>query len=124
MNLKTLLILLIISAFVGLSAPVVVEAQSPRSGAKAKSKGKAPAPKGAAARGGRQRYIVHEQRVNRDKTSINFDEADLTGKRQAPLGEMLNQRQADKDFDLIKIRTDWKPEMIQSTSSSETGRSR
>jgi len=83
---------------------------------KKKRKGK----KRAARRGGgRQRIVVKEKQTKmnkRDKTSVDFDEATLEGRRRNPSGIALNQQKANKDFDLIKLREHWKPEMVQSTS--------
>ncbi|MDA9951602.1 hypothetical protein N9D31_03400 [Oligoflexaceae bacterium] len=73
--------------------------------------------------GGRQRLVTKEARTKlskkRDKTNVDFDEATLEGRRLNPNGVSLNLQKPNKEFDLIKLRRHWKPEMIQSTSSLE-----
>ena len=59
-----------------------------------------------------------------EKSSIDFEEVDILGKRQAPFGSIITKNNPDKEFELIKMRLDWKPEMIQSTNNLETGRIR
>lgn len=70
----------------------------------------------------RERVIVREAKVRRDKKDINFEETAISGSRNSPLGSMVSQNKPDKDFDLVKIRTSWHSEMVQSTSSLEAGR--
>jgi len=81
------------------------------------------AKKTAKGKGGRERHIVRETQVKTRQRNIDFDAVDITGERKTPFGSIVNQNKSDKDFDLIKIRLRWHPEMIQSTSSLETGRS-
>ena len=52
-----------------------------------------------------------------DQTSIDFDEVDITGSRKAPVGSMINQNKADKDYDFVPIRRKWHPEMFQSATT-------
>lgn len=58
------------------------------------------------------------------KSSIDFEAVDILGKRQVPFGSVITKNNPDKEFELIKIRLDWKPEMILSTNNLETGRIR
>lgn len=99
------------------------EAQSARSGRQSKQKARPNNSKSGGGQAGvRERHVVREQKVGRGSTDISFDETNLLGRRRAPLGTMINQGGPDKDFDLIKIRRHWKPEMVQSASSLESGR--
>jgi len=73
----------------------------------------------------KEKHIVREKTYKgSDKKNLDFDAIDISGERKTPFGSIVNQNKASKDFDLIKIRLRWHPEMIQSTSSLETGRSR
>jgi hypothetical protein len=71
--------------------------------------------------GSRQRIVVKEAKVNkkRDKTNVDFDETTLEGRRLNPSGVSLNLQKPNKEFDLIKLRRHWKPEMVSSTTSLE-----
>ena len=56
-----------------------------------------------------------EMEMSKDKKSIDFDKAfDIEGQRRDPLGALLNQKQADKDFEFVKIRLRWRKEMVES----------
>ena len=85
----------------------------------AQNKKKAAAKKSS---GPRKRIVVQEAKVKgnkRDKTKVNFDEATLEGRRLNPSGVSLNLQKPNKEFDLIKLRRHWKPEMVSSTTSLE-----
>lgn len=72
--------------------------------------------------GSRKRVVVKETKVKmnkRDRTKVDFDEATLEGRRLNPSGVSLNLRKPNREFDLIKLRRHWKPEMVSSTSSVE-----
>ena len=72
-----------------------------------------------------EKHIIREGKINRqDKSKIDFDEADITGARKTPLGTLVNQNKADKNYDFVKIRLRWPQEMVQSASSLESGRSK
>lgn len=74
---------------------------------------------------GRERYMIREGRVKgRDTTKIDMEAADITGAAKTPMGTLINQNKADKNYDFIKLRLNWHPEMIQSASSLESGRNR
>jgi len=86
--------------------------------AQAKKKGK---PK-AGAKGVRERHITGEATIKgKDQTNVDFDAADIGGARKAPMGSLINQNKADKNYDFVKIRLRWHPEMIQSASSLDSG---
>ncbi len=72
----------------------------------------------------RQKNIVTEGKAtNKDKNKINFEETDIAGARKSPLGTLINQNKADKEYDFIKIRLKWHDEMVQSATGLESGRS-
>lgn len=74
---------------------------------------------------GRQRVLSSEARSKHgQKTSIDFDEADIDGQRRQPAGIAITKKNPDQDYDLINLRLRWHPEMVQSTSNLETGRGR
>ncbi len=78
--------------------------------------------KGAKKGGGREKIIVREaQSKGKDKSKIDFDETDIGGQVKKPMGSLINQNNNDKNYDLIKIRLRWHPEMIQSTAALESG---
>ncbi|MCB9229907.1 MAG: hypothetical protein H6618_09870 [Deltaproteobacteria bacterium] len=70
----------------------------------------------------RKRNLSSEGRFrkNGDKTTIDFDSTDIVGSRRRPLGSMISQSKADQDYNFVKIRMRWHPEMINSTSSLGT----
>lgn len=76
--------------------------------------------------GVREKIISREGRskTGNDKSKIDFEDAEIGGARKTPMASMLSNTKAKKDYDLVPIRTDWKPEMVQSASSLDAGRSR
>lgn len=78
-----------------------------------------------AASGIKERIISREGRskVGKDKTKVDFEDAEIGGMRKAPMASMLNNTKAKKEYDMVPIRTDWKPEMIQSASSLDAAKS-
>ena len=78
-----------------------------------------------AAPGQREKIISREGRskVSKDKTKVDFEDTDISGARKAPMASMLNNTKAKKEYDMVPIRMDWKPEMVQSASSLDAGKS-
>jgi hypothetical protein len=74
----------------------------------------------------RERNIIREASTKKggDKSKIDFDDADISGERKNPLGSLVNQNKPDKEYDFVKLRYSWHPEMVQSAASIEAGRSR
>ena len=70
----------------------------------------------------RKKRISAEGKIRKsgDKTVIDFDSVDIVGDRRTPLGSMINQNRAEKDYDFVKIRLRWHPEMKKSASSLDT----
>jgi hypothetical protein len=75
--------------------------------------------------GGREKIISREGRskISRDKTKIDFDDESIDGSRKTPMASLLNSTKAKKEYDMVPIRTDWRPEMVQSAASLDAGRS-
>lgn len=74
---------------------------------------------------GRARHLQGEARSKKgQRTKIDFDEASIDGMRRAPAGVAITKTREDHDYDLINLRLRWHPEMVQSTSTLETGRGR
>jgi len=72
----------------------------------------------------REKNITREGSAKRnDRTKIDFESTDIDGQRKLPLGSILNNTKSDKNYNFVRIRTDWHPEMIQSASSLDSGRS-
>lgn len=76
--------------------------------------------------GAREKFITREAKTTKggkagDKTKVNFDEVDIGGQRKTPFGDMITNNKLKKDYDFIKIRQRWHPEMIESASSLEAG---
>lgn len=96
--------------------------------AKAAKKAAAPSAKkaaGASSNTTREKIISREGRSKSgDKSKVDFEDTDISGARKTPMASMLSNTKAKKDYDLVPIRTDWKPEMVQSASSLDAGRSR
>lgn len=65
--------------------------------------------------GARKSKLSVETEVSRDRRSIDFNKAiDIDGQRRNPLGALLDQKQADKNYEFIKMRLRWHKEMIES----------
>lgn len=70
----------------------------------------------------REKHIVREGRTkSKDSRNIDFDAVDIGGERKTPLGTLVNNNKLDKNYDFVKIRLRWHPEMVQSASSLDTG---
>ncbi len=61
--------------------------------------------------------LVMEAKINKDKKSYDFDSMSIDGQRRVPLGNLINQKQANKEYEFVKIRLRWRQEMIQSASN-------
>jgi hypothetical protein len=73
----------------------------------------------------REKHLSREKTMKtRDATKLDFDAADIGGNRKAPMGSFLNQNKADKEYDFVKIRLRWVPEMVQSSASLDSGKAR
>jgi len=69
-------------------------------------------------KGVREKFINREATLKgRDQKNLDFEAADIGGVRKAPLGSMIGKSNADKNYDFVKIRLRWHPEMVQSASS-------
>jgi hypothetical protein len=81
--------------------------------------------KGGGKKGGkgvREKFINGEATLkSKDQTKVDFEAADIGGERKTPLGTLINQNKADKNYDFVKIRLRWHPEMVQSASSLDAG---
>jgi hypothetical protein len=78
----------------------------------------------AMAKGAREKFITREAKSKGkagDSTKVNFDEVDIGGQRKTPMGTLVNNNKMKKDYDFIKLRQRWHPEMIESASSLESG---
>ncbi len=74
----------------------------------------------------RKRTLVGEKKYQvkkGERTNLDFEAADISGARKTPLGSIVDSVQSDKDYDFVKVRLRWTPEMVQSASSLETGSS-
>ncbi len=71
----------------------------------------------AEARGSKERFLKCETRFKGLSRNLDMGKVDITGERDAPFGSIIDQTKAGKNYDLIKIRTRWHPEMIQSASN-------
>ena len=61
--------------------------------------------------------IVMEAEIKKDRKSYDFDSMSIDGQRRVPLGNLINQKQANKEYEFVKIRLRWRQEMIQSASN-------
>lgn len=78
----------------------------------------AQAKKKKAAKGAREKFITREATLKgKDQKNLDFDAVDIGGQRKTPMGTLINQNKADKNYDFVKIRLRWHPEMVQSASS-------
>ena len=73
----------------------------------------------------RERVISREGRAKAgSKTKINFEDESIEGNTKAPDGSLLSSTKANKDFDMVKIRTEWHHHMLESAASLDAGSSR
>ncbi|MFK7873312.1 MAG: hypothetical protein AB8C84_09110 [Oligoflexales bacterium] len=63
--------------------------------------------------------ITRQKVFGNEKTSIDFEEVDISGQRRAPIGSLIRQKAADIEHDFVRLRMRWHPEMIQSAKSLE-----
>ena len=61
--------------------------------------------------------LVMEAEIRKDRKSYDFDSMSIDGQRRVPLGNLINQKQANKEYEFVKIRLRWRKEMIQSASN-------
>lgn len=72
----------------------------------------------------RDKFLTREAKTSTkkgDKTKVDFDEVDIGGQRKTPFGTLVNNNRLKKDYDFIKLRQRWHPEMIDSASNLESG---
>jgi hypothetical protein len=78
----------------------------------------------AGGKGVRERHITREATIkSKDQSKLDFDAVDIGGERKTPMGTLINQNKADKNYDFVKVRLRWHPEMVQSATSLDTGSS-
>lgn len=83
------------------------------------------AKKAAGGKGTRERVMSREATLkSKDQKNIDFDAVDIGGQRKAPMGTLINQNKSEKEYDFVKIRLRWHPEMVQSASSLDNGKSK
>ena len=68
----------------------------------------------------RQKHLRGAAKSKKGKTNIDFDAVDIDGRRKLPTGVAITKNRERHDYDLIKLRLRWHPEMIQSTTSLES----
>lgn len=80
------------------------------------------AKKAKGGKGAREKHMSREATIkSKDQTKVDFEAADIGGQRKTPMGTLINQNKADKNYDFVKIRLRWHPEMVQSASSLDNG---
>lgn len=95
---------------------------APEALAKAKKKKSASSQQGVTSR---ERVISREARSKTgSKTKIDFEDTEIGGAAKTPFGSLLSNTKSNKNYDMVPIRTDWRPEMLQSASSLDAGRAR
>lgn len=95
-------------------APVLLADASKKKGNKGAAQG--------TTKGQKSRHITGEATLKgKDQSKVDFEAADIGGERKAPLGSLINQNKADKNYDFVKIRLRWHPEMVQSASALDAG---
>lgn len=76
-------------------------------------------------KGVRERILTREAsgkfKKGADTRNIDFDAVDIGGQRKTPMGSLVSQSKADKEYDFVKIRLRWHAEMFQSASSLDSG---
>jgi len=65
-----------------------------------------------------QKHLRGEKVVRgKDVTNINMDEAQISTSPKRPMDDFVTGSSSNKDYDFVKIRLRWHPEMVQSVSS-------
>lgn len=59
-------------------------------------------------------------RTKKDSTKHDFEGIGVSGTRKTPLSSLISKSKANKDYDFVKIRRSWHPEMVQSTTSLDS----
>lgn len=109
--------LLMFCAFFGLSSVALGEG--------GKKGGKASGTTQGAQKGVKAKHLTGEATIRgKDQSKIDFEAADIGGERKTPMGTLINQNKADKNYDFVKIRLRWHPEMVQSASALDSGAAR
>ncbi len=68
----------------------------------------------------RKKIISSEKVKKASSTNLDFDAVDIGGMRKTPLGTLVNQTKSNNEYDFVKIRMKWHPEMVQSAASLES----
>jgi hypothetical protein len=55
--------------------------------------------------------------ANSPRTNFDFEGSTVKGDRTAPMGSILDQASPDRTYDFVKIRRQWRKEMVNSTHS-------
>jgi len=109
------LIATLVAAVTAFASPARADDSTPK-------KKKRAAKAGAKSGGGREKVISREATLkSKDQTKVDFDAADIGGQRKMPMGDTISQNKADKNYDFVKIRLRWHPEMVQSASALDSG---
>ncbi|MDD9949992.1 MAG: hypothetical protein OXT67_00355 [Zetaproteobacteria bacterium] len=61
-----------------------------------------------------------KRRTKKDAVKHDFEGIGVSGARKTPLSSLISKSKANKDYDFVKIRRSWHPEMIQSTTSLDS----
>lgn len=64
-----------------------------------------------------KKNLTLEEKMTKDRKSYDFDSISVDGQRRVPLGNLINQKEAGKEYEFVKIRLRWQQEMIQSASN-------
>lgn len=66
---------------------------------------------------GRQQSLETSKRVKfKDKTTVDFDAANIEGSAKSPFGSIVNSRDQDFNKGFIKLRYHWHDQMVMSLS--------
>ena len=75
--------------------------------------------------GGNERIMTREKVLkSKDSTNLDFEAADISGAQKTPLGTVITQNKSDKDYDFVRLRRRWTPEMVNSAKSLDVGQGR
>ena len=112
------LVATLVAAVTAFSVPALADGSGSGSGSGVKKKR---AKAGAKNGGGRERVLSREATLKgKDQTKVDFDAADIGGQRKMPMGDTISQNKSDKNYDFVKIRLRWHPEMVQSASALDS----
>lgn len=65
----------------------------------------------------RPKFISGQATAHPNSTNINFEEGVINGAPKSPVGTEVGATTPNRNYDFVKVRLRWHPEMLQSAGS-------